>query len=324
VINNITQSHSDKSKNKYINLINFTVVIILLGSLFALFISIIFNITSPSQFVADVTGGLIILNRSPIATSKQINGATSTTSAQTANLSPVVIPSNKSSVFGLRPSVTTFSPNGTLASNYDSSNWSGYMANGSNFTGIAAQWTVPEVISNNQTKSGDATWIGIGGITSNDLIQIGTQNTISSAGKVSSSAFYEILPAAPRKIDDISIIPGTLVAASIKQINSGLWLVNITNLTANESFNAYLIYNSSRSSAEWIEEDPTSAPNQLLALDDFGTVSFSSGTASKGGSSASISSYSSQPITMVNQSNIIKSKPSSLTDGGSGFSINWQ
>ena len=47
--------------------------------------------------------------------------------------------------------------------------------------------------SNTQLSGPDATWVGIGGVTSNDLIQAGTQAIIQK-GQTSYEAWYELLP----------------------------------------------------------------------------------------------------------------------------------
>src|SRR2546427_2616225 len=70
---------------------------------------------------------------------------------------------------GTTPNVTQ--PGTPASVTSSSSNWSGYAANGGTFTSVTATWTVPTVSA---TSSGaDATWVGIGGLESQDLIQAG-------------------------------------------------------------------------------------------------------------------------------------------------------
>src|SRR5438445_9051939 len=81
---------------------------------------------------------------------------------------------------GTAPSVTQ--PGTPASVTSSSSNWSGYAANGGTFTSVTATWTVPTVSA---TSSGaDATWVGIGGLTSNDLLQAGTQAMVDGSGTV--------------------------------------------------------------------------------------------------------------------------------------------
>lgn len=336
-INEATQNAptTDKTNRRFTfrNLRKFVILALFVVLRIAIFIFIIIHITSVPQYLSDISKDLTNASHEPVAKTKQ---NTHSVSAHTTPLNhesiatkssvaaPVVVSSPNSSVLGLEPNGSKASASGSVADSYNSANWSGYMANGDNITSITANWTVPEVIGNNQTKTGDATWIGIGGITNSDLIQIGTQDTISANGQVSSSAFYEILPAAPRTIDTVSILPGSSMAASINQIQPGLWQINLTDLSTQEIFSSYVIYQSSRSSAEWIEEDPTAASNQLLPLDNFGMVSFTSGSTTVNGFNANILSSHAQPITMVNQSKLIMAKPSSTMSSGTSFNVSWQ
>src|SRR5205807_743579 len=75
------------------------------------------------------------------------------------------------------PGQTDTTQPGTPASSASrSSNWSGYVANGGSFTAVTATWVVPQVSA---TSTGaDATWVGIGGLNSRDLIQAGTQASV--------------------------------------------------------------------------------------------------------------------------------------------------
>ena len=330
--NGATTHKTNRTFNSH-NLLEFIILPIFVAFNLAIYIFIILHITSVPLYVSDISKDITNATRKSVAKTKQNTNATTAQTTKSDRQSvasvspvtaPVVVPSPNSSVLGLKPNTSKASPHGSSTDSYNSANWSGYMTNAGNITGITASWVVPEVIGNNQTKTGDATWIGIGGITSSDLIQIGTQNTISANGQVSSSAFYEILPAAPRTIDTVNLLPGSSITASINQLQSGLWQINLTNTSTEETFSSYVIYQSSKSSAEWIEEDPTAAPNQLLPLDNFDIVSFTSGSTIMNGSNATILSSHSQPITMVNQSKLIMAKPSSIMSGGTSFNVSWQ
>ncbi len=66
-------------------------------------------------------------------------------------------------------------------------NWAGYMATNGQFSGIYASWTVPNVNSNSSNNSGlsaDTTWVGIGGVNSNNLFQTGTQDIVNCRGEI--------------------------------------------------------------------------------------------------------------------------------------------
>src|SRR5689334_11284503 len=75
-------------------------------------------------------------------------------------------------------------------------NWSGYAVTGSGITNVHGEWTVPTV---NATYPGfSSTWVGIGGYSSSDLIQAGTEH--DSTGGTDYYAWYEILPASESPI----------------------------------------------------------------------------------------------------------------------------
>lgn len=198
-------------------------------------------------------------------------------------------------------------------------NWSGYDATGGTYTSVTGTWNVPSVSATDEGTSADAAWIGIGGVTSQDLIQIGTQNIVSG-GQVSMSAFYEMLPETSEDVSSITVTPGDTMSASIRETSQGQWLLNIKDDTNGESFSNSVTYDSSESSAEWVEEDPSDA-SSLIPLDNFGTVNFSSGTTTDSGSTVSIAASQAQPMTMMNESGQTLADPSSLGSDGESFSI---
>lgn len=199
-----------------------------------------------------------------------------------------------------------------------SSNWSGYEATGGKFTGVSGTWTVPRPNSTGRFSSG-ATWVGIGGVRSRDLIQAGTQETIVGPGQVRYNAWIELLPRASRTVP-LAVSPGDSVSVSITEKGDGHWAITIKNNTTSKSYETTVDYDSSLSSAEWIHEAP-SARRRVLPLDDFGTVQFTSGSAIKDGKSVTLAEAGAKPITMVDLQGDVLAKPSSLTADGSGFTI---
>src|SRR2546425_2673655 len=94
---------------------------------------------------------------------------------------------------GTTPNVTQ--PGTPASVTSSSSNWSGYAASGGTFTSVTATWTVPTVAA---TSTGaDATWVGIGGLESQDLIQAGPQAMGDGTGGAS-TAWDEMVPPPPR------------------------------------------------------------------------------------------------------------------------------
>jgi hypothetical protein len=197
------------------------------------------------------------------------------------------------------------------------------MTTDSTFTAVSSSWLATSPTSTSTTAASfDASWIGIGGVTSADLIQVGTSNTISPSGVVSSSAFYEILPATAMTITSLVVYPGDHMSASITETSTNVWALTITNVTRNQTYSISLSYASAHSSAEWIEEDPSYANGKQTLLDNFGTASFTNGLTTVGGASISIAAANASPITMVNSAGKTMAVPHSVVDGD--FNVTYQ
>jgi hypothetical protein len=198
-----------------------------------------------------------------------------------------------------------------------SSNWSGYVATGGTYTSVTGTWIVPTVSA---TSAGaDATWVGIGGVTGTDLIQAGTQATVTGSGAVTYSAWTEILPDYSRPAP-LEVSAGDSVTVTITEQSSGVWLIVMVNNTTRDSYEKTLRYNSSRSSAEWIQEAP-STERGIIPLSDFGTVRFLAGSAVRDGVSLGLADLSATPVAMVNRAGQALAIPSTLGADGSSFAV---
>lgn len=244
---------------------------------------------------------------------------------------PVVTPPADASVAGLTPvDPTPASSGGSTATtppltttSYLSTNWSGYLAAApqTDYTTVSGGWTVPTATSTLSRAAYDAAWIGIGGVVSNDLIQVGTMNTVSH-GHETSSAFYELLPRSATTISSLTIAPGDSMSASIAQTASGQWKITITDTTTGASFATTVAYNSSLSSAEWIEEDPSSSFGSLLPLDTFSSVNFTGASTTVSHNSFTAAATDAQPITLVAKSTRQPiATPSALSADGQSFTV---
>jgi peptidase A4-like protein len=174
---------------------------------------------------------------------------------------------------------------------FATSNWSGYAVakyqTGETYTGASATWTVPAVTyapdASGSTEEYSSTWVGIGGFCENalcthvdrTLIQLGTEQDVSSSGATQYYAWYEMLPKYPVQIP-LSINPGDSITATLQCTNCSsktqswtLTMVNNSDLTQ-KPWTATFSYASSKLSAVWIEEAPYSGG--VLPLADFGTV----------------------------------------------------
>ena len=216
---------------------------------------------------------------------------------------------------GTAPSVTQ--PGTPASVTSSSSNWSGYAANGGTFTSVTATWTVPTVSA---TSSGaDATWVGIGGLTTNDLLQAGTQAMVDGSGTVEYSSWIEMLPQSSRNVP-LSVSAGDSVTVTITQQGGNDWLIAMKNNTTNGSYSVTVQYSSSNSSAEWVQEAP-SVGRGVISLDQFGTVKFSGASAVRDGKTMSLSALGAKAITMINGQGQAIAQPSTIASDGSSFTI---
>lgn len=197
-------------------------------------------------------------------------------------------------------------------------NWAGYAATGGVFTAVGATWNMPQSVAASSSISADATWVGIGGITASDLIQAGTQ-TVFQNGTTSYTAWYELLPALSVQVP-LAVHPGDTVTVSIAEEGAGEWQISFADTTTGQSYQAPVSYQSSLSSAEWIEEMPSDG-RTFAPLDNFGTVSFGNGYAVENGNRVNISGAAANPMTMTTDAGQALATPSSLGADGASFAI---
>jgi hypothetical protein len=199
-----------------------------------------------------------------------------------------------------------------------SHNWSGYNATGGTFTSVTGTWTVPQV-STSSAQGASATWVGIGGVSSRDLIQAGTEDTASGTGRTRYEAWVETLPQPSHPIK-LAVSPGDSVTVSLTEQSTGTWALDFKNNTSGQEYKNNIQYDSSESSAEWVEEAPSGGRN-LLPLDAFGTVTFSSASATKNGQTLNVQQLGATSITMKGAGNATLATPSPIGADGSSFSI---
>ncbi|MES2214226.1 MAG: G1 family glutamic endopeptidase [Patescibacteria group bacterium] len=197
-----------------------------------------------------------------------------------------------------------------------SANWAGYVATDSRYTAVNGSWTVPAVPASNSHLV-SAEWIGIGGINSTDLIQIGTE-AISDQNYSRYVAWYEVLPANPVTIPMV-VHAGDSVSTSINLIGTNLWRLQLKNNTTGENYMTELSYASSLSSAEWIEERPKDV-DHFLTLTNFGRVNFTSSTVVQDGMLISARDAAAGPLTMVEGTQFL-ARATSLGPDGQSFSV---
>lgn len=216
---------------------------------------------------------------------------------------------------GVVPTIPALDASAGAGASY---NWSGYAALG-RFTGVYGTWTTPTVIPGVEPIASDATWVGIGGVVSSDLIQAGTQALVED-GTVTYRAWYELLPD-PMTYVPLRVRPGDSVEVSVTESTPDRWEIVISNTTTGKSYKKTVAYESSKSSAEWIEERPSLASGGLLPLADFGSVRFWDAGAVTDGVRKSASEVGAEPIVMISRGGATLAQPSALAGDGAVFTV---
>ncbi len=208
----------------------------------------------------------------------------------------------------------------------DSLNWSGYAVTpkGGGVTAVVGTFTVPA--ASLLPPGFAATWAGIGGYNTSDLIQAGTsEQSFPSNPLVGPQyyAWYELLPASETQISgcagdpNCTVKPGNKVKVTITQNAGKSWTISMTN-AGHWSWSKKVSYNSSRSSAEWILEAPTVGAQTTLA--NVGTVHFgSASTFNLGATSHTIAQGSPTKIVLSPGGLINEATPSALAADGQSF-----
>lgn len=206
--------------------------------------------------------------------------------------------------------------------------WSGYLIASSidqpqpEVSQIIASWIVPNV----KISAGDSyssAWIGIGGQFDKTLIQVGTEHNFIN-GNYIYSAWYEMLPNLAVQLNAIQVSPGDKITAAITLINSNtnVWNIQISDATTSQAFNQNFSYNSTRLSGEWMVERPT-VNNQISALADFDTVTFTDCSLKLNNADGPIGNFSYSQIRMANNAGTQLTNISPVSGDGSSFSVSY-
>ncbi len=158
-------------------------------------------------------------------------------------------------------------------------NWSGYAVTpGSGITAVKSVFVVPTA---SPVPAGfAATWTGIGGYSTSDLIQAGTSEQSIKTNPVLGQqyyAWYELLPASETELTDCTgdpscaVSPGEKMGVSIVNEGGDAWKISMIDV-GHWTWTKTVTYASSGSSAEWILEAPTVGAQTILA--NTGTTHF--------------------------------------------------
>jgi hypothetical protein len=262
-----------------------------------------------SRFVGSgVTGALVIV--CALATGSAANAARVHARQKTRGVG-VLIPAHKGETLPHHGGTT------------DSLNWSGYAVTGSGITGVDSTFKVPS--AGLDPPGFAATWAGIGGYNTSDLIQAGVEEQSFPSNPLLGNqyqAWYELLPASETPISNCSgdsscaVTPGDSVTVNIRNVSGNTWSVSLTD-AGKWAWSKKVTYRSSKSSAEWILEAPTVGAQTLLA--NVGTVPFGpTSTYTAGGATHTIAAGHPTQIDL-GTGVVNEAMPSTLASGGQSF-----
>jgi Peptidase A4 family len=273
------------------------------------------------------------------------------TATPTPTPSPTPSPTPASTPTPTPTSTTTPTPSSTstLASNPDataSANWSGYAAatnlndpQTGSVTAVSGSWIVPTATASSaRGTSYSAVWVGIDGFSDSTVEQIGTSQDVVN-GTAQYQVWYEMYSSGKQQpeqvISGMTIEPGDSISASVQYISSGahagdFLLSIIDNTRANDSFSIYVSSAQTQSptaemsSAEWIVEAP-SLGNNVAALADFGSVTFTSATATIDGVTGPVDdpAWQSQAMYIQSGRGTTQDTTSVLDGTGTSFSVTY-
>jgi hypothetical protein len=209
----------------------------------------------------------------------------------------------------------------------DSLNWSGYAVtpHRARVAAVSSTFTVP---SAGLVPPGfAATWSGIGGYKTKDLIQAGTAEQSPPSNPFVGPkyyAWYELLPNSETQLRGCrgdrkcAVKPGDRMAVRISQASSRTWRISMRN-AGHWSWSKSVHYRSSRSSAEWILEAPTLLVAQT-PLAPVGKVHFGpTSTYTAGGKTYRIDQGNPTKIVLSPGGGFNEATPSRLGSGGQSF-----
>jgi hypothetical protein len=228
-----------------------------------------------------------------------------------------------------------------LADTTQSANWAGYAIHrsGVHFERVTATWQQPTAACQSDTPTYSSVWVGLGGysINSQALEQIGSEVDCSPTGRIESSVWYELVPAASHTIH-MTVAPGDVLRAIVFVSGHRVHL-DLRDETRHTTFSrnlhsAYIDV----TSADWIVEAPsecTSNTNcQTLALANFGSATFSDARATTvGGHIGSISDrrWKATKIRLtagqrrfIGTAAAASASPSALTANGTSFTVTYR
>jgi hypothetical protein len=188
---------------------------------------------------------------------------------------------------------------------------------------VRGSWREPHTICTRAPDTYSSYWVGLGGYsqTSQALEQIGTEVDCTAGGRVRSTAWYELVPAAAVELR-LAVRPGDLMTASVT-VKGRTVSLSLYDASRRQGFSKTLSASQiDITSAEWIVEAPSACIGQsacqTLPLANFGTAAFSGASAtSNGGHTSGINNPSWQTTKIM----LVANGGRFAADNGSGSVI---
>lgn len=211
-------------------------------------------------------------------------------------------------------------------------NWSGYdvQRKGARFTNVEGTWVQPTVSCQSVHRQMASFWVGIDGISSPELAQIGTSSECVNQRQDLYYAWWEMLPAPMVRIP-ILIRPGDTIHSAVSFAGTRFTL-SIKNVTLDNSFSiARSNPSAKRATAEWVAEATSMCGTkacEISALPDFGTVRFTDCSATANGQTALLGdelwTRRIDLMIQLKQRTVLKALPSAIDAASDGFTVSWR
>jgi hypothetical protein len=209
---------------------------------------------------------------------------------------------------------------GTVVTAAPTLNWSGYEVHGKNVSAVHAAWTIPTITAP-PTTGYAATWVGIGGSGTEDLIQAGTEQDIED-GETIYYAWVEALPDYALNVPTrrLPAHPGDLFSVTITNTSGNDWTAVLENRTTGQRVILTATYTSCECSAEWIEEVPEVEGVEDPPLANFGTVSFTEATVTVDGTVRNAADIGPRALALKHHGKVV-AQPQALGSDGASFAV---
>ncbi|HVA21992.1 MAG TPA: G1 family glutamic endopeptidase, partial [Candidatus Micrarchaeia archaeon] len=196
--------------------------------------------------------------------SVQVTWASPTT---TPTATPVATPTPTPTATPVATSTPTPTPTSTIPI-YSYPNWSGYTVGNGPYTGASGNFNVPSIYASS-TVTNTSEWVGIDGVTNNDVLQTGVDEIYDpSTNLVTFQPWYETYPAPPVNIN-MYVSPGDQMTATVAYMGNGEATMTLTDDTTGATFSTEQPYSGPLTSAEWIAESPGYGTSLASPLGDY-------------------------------------------------------